>query len=216
MKLQYFYQPGVAKAAFRDNYGMMARAATEAMKEVAADAKQRGRQSIAAASGRFGKSWQNALRDRVFPTPPKYSVGPTGYIWLKSTYAGIFEYGGTVTGKPILWLPLKSSPTTLGRKKLTPELFRQQVGPLYSVNRVGKPPLLVAKMATGRARGDKTDRNVTLAKLRRGASATSKYVMVPIFFGTPNIKINPKFKIRQAAKQAAAKLPNLYYQKLRA
>lgn len=218
MKITYYYRQGEFAKAFEAKYQPMARAATGAMVEATGEALRGGRASIAAAGGRFGRNWQNALQSRVFPSPPKISAGPAGLIWLKSKYGGIFEYGGTISGSPWLWLPLEFSPKTIGGVKMTPKLFRERVGPLQFIHPPGKPPMLVARIDSRRQHRDSHGGHpqaVTLAALRRGATMRSGYRTVPIFIGLPKVTMRPRFGIRAAAEAAAAKLPALYYRNLK-
>ncbi|WP_353842903.1 DUF6441 family protein, partial [Mesorhizobium sp.] len=58
-------------------------------------------------------------------------------IFHNIRYAGIFEEGGTISGKPRLWLPLKDTPKRAGRQKMTPALYIKTIGPLVSIERPG-------------------------------------------------------------------------------
>lgn len=200
---------GLFEKAFADKYNPVAKAATAAIKEAGAEAVELGRASIAGAPGRFGRGWQKALRFKAFPGAGKVSANAAGIIYLKSRYGGVFEDGATIRGKPVLWLPLRNVPKNIGRKKLTPALFKAQVGPLFLVSRPGRNPLLVARVA---AKARSNDAPITLAALRRGAKGTSKNITsVAIFVGVPNVIETQKFHIRAAAAKAAAQLPELYF-----
>ena len=116
----------------------MARAATGAMKETAELAKRSARQSIAAAG--FSSKWQSALRNKVYPQQG-VSLTPGAIVYHKIPYAGVFEEGATISGKPMLWLPLDSVPLGRGGNRISPADYVQNVGPLTSVNVNGKAML---------------------------------------------------------------------------
>jgi len=92
--------------AMRDKHKPVAEAAVAALRETAANAVQEGRQDIAAA-GRFGPQWQKGLQfltkgANKGGTP---SLQAEAIIFHKFAIAGIFEQGGMISGKPLLWIP---------------------------------------------------------------------------------------------------------------
>ncbi len=195
---------------------VMAKAATLAMVEVTEQAKAGGRAAIAAAGGRFGQRWSRAVAAKVFPKPPRVSLKPAGLVWVKSDYFGVFEKGASISGKPFLFLPLKSAPSTIGRsKKLTPDVFRKEVGPLLFLRRPGGKALLMAKLDPGKARGDRRGRDVSLPKLRRGARMQKGFIWVPIFVGVPRVKIPKKTNVLGAIARATTGLPAAYFKNLK-
>lgn len=206
MKLAFSYVRGQFAAAMEDRYRPIAVAAKSAVTEAGQIALVQGRRSIAAAGGRFGKGWQNSLRLLVFPRRG-ISASPAALVYHKIFFAGVFERGATIAGKPLMWVPLKTSPTTIGRRKLTPQEFIAKVAPLYLIRPPGKPPLLVAKIAAKTQKGRQVV-NVNLAALRRGAKVGGR--TVPIFVGIETAKISKRFGVEAAAKRAAALLPALY------
>lgn len=195
----------LAMAAIKDP---IAFAGTAAITEAGAIVKREGRQDIAAAG--FSKRWQNALRVNVYPRR-RLSMNAAALIFHAIQYAGIFEEGGTITGKPRLWLPLKDTPKRAGRQKMTPALYIRTIGPLFSIERSGKPPLLAGKIATNR-RGSKTGK-VSLSALKRGGSG-SPSTLVPLFIGIDRVNIRDRFSIREISERAAARLAELYLKHL--
>jgi Family of unknown function (DUF6441) len=173
----------------------IAKAATAAIREVGEIAKRNGRASIAAAG--FSRKWQNALRVNIYP-PQGDSMRPAAFIFHKIRYAGVFEEGAIIGGKPLLWLPLPSVPLRRGRP-MTPSQYARSVGPLVSVERPGKPPLLFAKPRAGR-------------RHRRAALAVDGK---PLYVGLSSVAIAKRFDIKGAAQKAAAQLPSLYAKHLR-
>ncbi len=117
--------------AIQEKQKPVTEAAVAALHDVASDAVQEGRRDIAAA-GRFGPKWQKGLN---------YSLKNEGLqseavIFHKYGFAGVFEYGATIAGKPLLWIP-----TTPGAP--SPKRSRKK---LVSVNIAGRAPMLFDKM----------------------------------------------------------------------
>jgi hypothetical protein len=83
---------------------------------------------------------------------------------------------------------------------MTPSQYARSVGPLVSVQRPGRPPLLFPKYRSGRRR-----RNGTIGKERK-----------PLYVGLSSVAIAKRFNIRGAAQNAAAQLPSLFEKHLRA
>ncbi len=174
----------------------IARAATAAVRGAGEIAKRNGRASIAAAG--FSRKWQNALRVNVYP-PHGDSLRPAAFVFHKIRYASVFEEGAVIGGKPLLWLPLPTVPLRRGRP-MTPSQYVRSVGPLVSVERPGRPPLLFAKPRAA----------------RRGRRAVSSSERKPLYVGLSAVAIAKRFDIKGAAQKAAAQLPALYTKHLRA
>jgi hypothetical protein len=98
-------QPAWLKA-IRDKQRPVATAAVAALRETAADAVQEGRQNIAG-SGRFGPKWQQGLQylTKGANEGGEPSLQAKAIIFHKFGIAGVFEYGATIAGKPLLWIP---------------------------------------------------------------------------------------------------------------
>ncbi|RWQ54336.1 DUF6441 family protein [Mesorhizobium sp.] len=210
-RFRYDAKPGEFFAAMASIKDPIAAASTAAITEAGDIVKREGRQDIAAAG--FSKRWQNALRVNVYPKR-KQSMNAAALIYHKIQYAGVFEEGATITGKPRLWLPLPSAPKRVGRQKMTPALYIKSIGPLVSIERPGKPPLLAGKIATnrrGQAKGNQS--KVTLSALRRG-SAGKASTLVPLFVGIDRVNIRDRLSIRQITERAAARLGELYLKNL--
>lgn len=180
MKLTYTYQKGAFAQAIADIKQPIAKAATGAMKDTAELAKKRGRASIAAAG--FSSRWQNALRADVYPTG-KASMSPAAVIRHKIDYAGIFEEGGTISGNPLLWIPIEANmPVRSGGRRWTPKTFAASVGPLVKVTLPGRRPMLFAKGKRG----------------------------PPLFVGVSQVTISRKFAISEAVHEAAEQFVTFY------
>ena len=180
----------------RELQAPIAKAATAAVREAGDIAKNNGRASIAAAG--FSRKWQNALRVNIYP-PQGDSLRPAAFIFHKIRYAGVFEDGAIIGGQPFLWLPLDTVPLRRGRP-MTPSQYAKSIGPLVTVQRPGRPPLLFPKYRS--------------ARRRRGS--TSRKDRKPLYVGLSSVAIAKRFNIKGAAQNAAAQLPSLYEKHLRA
>ncbi|TGQ69515.1 hypothetical protein EN829_015055 [Mesorhizobium sp. M00.F.Ca.ET.186.01.1.1] len=199
---------GVALASFEVPIAL---AGTEAIAEAADIVKREGRQDIASAG--FSKRWQNALRVNLYPKRG-VSMSAAAVIYHKIRYAGVFEEGATISGQPLLWLPLPDAPKGRGGARLRPSEYRARIGhPLYSIKRPGKPPLLGANIRVTKARAQK---GISLSQLKRGRNPGGKgeVRLVPLYVGVPRVNIRDRFSIRQITERAAAKLGDLYLKHL--
>jgi hypothetical protein len=186
--MRFLFSGGSVEQAFRDHEKPMARAAVAALQEVADDAVKRGRENIAAAG--FSARWQRALQDRLFPSGAP-SLEARASIFDAMPFAGIFEEGGTISGKPLLWLPIDDNLPRAGISgRWTPSRYVRDVGPLVSVNRPGKPPMLFAR--SGQA----------------GAS------LKPLFVGVSSVNIRKHFDLYRIFSEAASHLGEAYLRHL--
>lgn len=187
-------------------------AATGAVRDVSQLAKTRGREAIARAG--FGKRWQNTLRNDAFP---KRGFSADAAAWLYHTipYAGVFEEGATIRGRPRLWVPLSSTPKLGGRKRLTPQNFARDYGKLVPMTRARAPLLGAAIGLTASAARKGPPYKVTKAALRRGASGSGVIRTVPVFAGVDTVTIRKKFDLRREFEAAADQLPKLYLDNLK-
>ena len=133
------------------------------------------------------------------------SLNATAHVYHKIPYAGVFEEGATIRGRPRMWLALPNVPQRYGRKPMTPELFRKSIGPLAFVKRPGKRPLLVAKAKKG-----KNMTKVSLARFRSGGRGEGPFVSVPVFVGLDSVSIRKRFNITGIVRAARDRLPQLY------
>lgn len=90
----------------RDKQRPVATAAIAALREAAADSVQEGRANIAGA-GRFAGKWISGLQYRTADAVDngEPSLQAKAIVFHKFGIAGVFEYGATIEGKPLLWLP---------------------------------------------------------------------------------------------------------------
>lgn len=201
-RIRYRYEPGSFEAAFRAPYAGMAAAAQGAIAEAGNIVKGQGRADIAAAG--LGAGFVKALRVDIYPKG-RNSLNATAHVYHKIPYAGVFEEGATIRGRPRLWIALPSTPQRYGRKPMTPGLFRKSIGPLSFVKRPGKRPLLVAKAKKG-----KNMTKVSLARFRSGGRGEGPFVSVPVFVGVDSASIRKRLNITGIVRAARDRLPQLY------
>lgn len=205
LRLLYRATRGELDQAFREMERPIAHAATGAIKDAADQIKREGRLAIGATG--FSKKWQNALRVNVYPSR-RESTGAALVAFHKIPYAGVFEHGAAIRGSPYLWLPVDSAPKRIAGRKMTPANYVRIVGPLRSVNRPGRPPMLAGRIGGG---GSK----ITLGKLRAGQRSDTKRVRwVILFVGISIVKIRGRFNLAAVFERARADLGAGYLRNL--
>jgi hypothetical protein len=186
-----------------DTRERLAKSATAAMKGIANDIKIKGRAAISSGmkSGRFA----SALQAKVYPSQGA-SLHPTALVYHKITYAGVFEDGATITGKPMLWLPIEQN--LPGGKRITPAQFVASIGALYSMRVHGKP-MLGAVIRETDARSKKA---VSLSLLKKGRNPGGRGTvrLLPVFVGITNITDPKKFDIEAIAREATGHFAELF------
>jgi hypothetical protein len=122
MKFELKVDRSALQQVFQDKQQSLNKAAVAALRETAANAVKEGRQNIAGA-GSFGPKWQRGLQYRI-----KKGAEPSAIIFHKYGYAGVFEHGATIQGKPMLWIPTMEGGPRASRsgKKLTSATVRGQ------------------------------------------------------------------------------------------
>lgn len=109
-------------------------AARKAMEE-ARDRIQVAGQDDMRAGGNFGSPrWQTSLHGVILPEGVQTS-NLTLSIRHRVFFWKVFEYGATILGKPLLWIPLPWNPNKVSARDFPGKLFR--------VDRKGKNPLLM-------------------------------------------------------------------------
>lgn len=83
------------------------------------------------------KGFPRGFRSRVEPKQPSMAASAT--VTHRVGRLGVFEHGGTIVGKPLLWLPIEAN---LPRaRRWTPSRFSARFGKLVSAR--GSRPILV-------------------------------------------------------------------------
>lgn len=207
-KIVYRSAPGILERTFLAPAEEIERAAQAAVAAAGELAKTDARANILSAG--LGNRFAKALRLNIYPKKGA-SLKAAAQIFHKIPYAGVFEEGATIRGRPRMWVPLPSTPKRLGRFRLTPERYQKEVGPLQYVKRPGKRPLLVAK-----TRATKTGKRakVTLSGLRAAAKGGIRTMSTPLFVGVDSVSIRKRLNITAAVRRARDRLPELYAQNL--
>jgi hypothetical protein len=113
----------------REKQRPVATAAVAALRETAAESVQEGRENIAG-TGSFGAKWVSGLRYRTENATDngEPSLQAKAIIFHSFGIAGVFEYGATIEGKPLLWLPTTrgAPPPKSSGKKLISATVRGQ------------------------------------------------------------------------------------------
>lgn len=213
LKLVLAAARGQFTQAFEHKRQQVAHAATGAITDARDLAVRDGRAQIG--SGGFGAKWQNTLRGNVYPSHGD-SMNAATLVYHRIPYAGIFETGGQITGKPYLWLPLSQTPLKLGSQRMTPALFVANVAPLHFFRRANGLPLLAAYLVrppTGTKRASVAQiRNGARAATREGirsafdAAGKQRLVSVPMFVGIPTVTLRKRFDLRPVFQRARASL----------
>lgn len=207
--------PGQWAKATTEYERIIAKGATQAMRKIGKLAVDAGRRAIGAAG--FTANVQRTLR-AINKPKQGFVLNPSVYIHSTVNYLDVFETGKTITGHPWLWLPLPNVPPNpgsgtkfgglIGRPHMTPRQYVAKVGPLVTMHRPGKPPMLGAVVETG---GRPTRRRLrsTFLKQRFGES-TRRTIVVPMFVGVSSITIGKKFDVTQAIASVAPELSAAY------
>jgi hypothetical protein len=188
---------------------IIAKAATQAMRDVGKLAINNGRDIMATAG--FSSKFQKSLR--VINRPASgYVLNPSEYVHSTINYSDIFETGKTITGSPFLWLPLPNVPPSADRAHMTPSQYVRQVGPLVTMRRPGHLPMLGAVVEQG---GKPTRRRLRQTFLK-GAFGEKRRatVTIPLFVGVPSVTIPKKFDLKGAWQDAFDHLDEFYAQRL--
>jgi hypothetical protein len=108
------------------------KAAAATVRDVADNIKEAGDQDIQSA-GRFGSRWTDSFHADVAGSSSKMTVN----VFSTISYFSVFEYGATIKGQPLLWIPLSFS-NAVG-------IRARDYGPLFRVDRKsGGAPLLLS------------------------------------------------------------------------
>lgn len=205
MRFVYAAVKGEYSKMLAAQYLPIAQTATATIKQTTETAKKEARQVIAAAG--FSRKWQNATRGDVYP-PKGVSVNAAGMIYNKILYSGVFEAGATISGKPFLWIPVTGLPKRVGGKRMTPRVFVELIGPLHSVNRPGRNPILAGFISASASSA-----KLTIAKLRSGQKRKNNkgaVKSVPCFVGIPQVQIRQRFGLNTVFDKADKNLAAVY------
>lgn len=174
----------------RDQQRPVAEAAVAALRDVAAESVQEGRADIAAAGAGFrGAKWLSGLQYRTRDAKTadgEASLQAKATVFHKYGIAGQFEYGATIRGRPLMWIPTKHGAPTAS--KFGGSLLGLR-GRLVSATVNGTPVLFDAR--------DK-DRH-----------------RKPLYIGVPQVTIPKKFHITEIVKANVEKIARFFLQEFK-
>lgn len=184
LSLAYSSREGDAQRLLEGFLQPIVAAVSGAMREAGDLIRKRGRDNIRGAG--FGsRRWVEGLQVQVTPGD---SFDASLRVFHRIGFAGIFEEGGTISGRPLLWLPIDAN-LPGGRQRWTPQRYVRQIGPLYSA-RAAKRPILLGK-PPGMPRA------------------------VPVFFGVRSVEIRKRFDIAGIVEDVANDFEQLYSKHLK-
>jgi hypothetical protein len=221
--LRYFGPTkGFVTTVFSELQDPIARAGTAAIRDAASYVERNGRAAIRAAG--LGNRIARGFHTRVSPRNG-YSLDASMVGFHSLGFINIFERGGTIRGKPMLWLPLPSAPAKVNGRQVTPRRLSDAIGPLHSINIAGKPPMLAGYVSRLPGAGGRA----TLAQLRTGnrnarrlqaaagfgGRVRVRAVSVPLFIGIPAAVIRQRLNISSIYDQANEKMGAFYLRRFR-
>lgn len=207
MKLDYQAPRGDLRDWAGRSFSSMERAATRAMRETAKAVEAAGRAEIARGLGaRVGKAFFARAKPKS-----GYSLKTSMRGYLRIGYLNIFERGQAIAPKrgPWFWIPLPNCPQKIGRKRISPKLYIQNIGPLHLIKRPGKPAMLAGDVS-GNAAGP-----LTVGRLRTGARNRigrrgRRTVRVPLFVAVNHAQMPKLVNVDPIYREATARLPQVY------
>lgn len=201
------------------------KAANLALRDLGLKARDAGRAAISNAG--FSRTWANSIVLIMFPRGSAPSVNPVAYLHSKINYSDIFETGRGITGSPFIWLPLPAVPPMLGsgiskfggviaRPHMTPSQFVRFVGPLVTMRRPGRLPMLGTPVAGGRGKTTRATQGRVRRSGARIAGGAKNVELVPMYVGVHSVNIPAKFDALGAMEKAGseASLAQFYLDEL--
>jgi hypothetical protein len=211
LQLQSSMDPAQWAKANAEYARIIQKAEKGAIHDVGIAARDAVRKMVAEAG--FGKKWSNSFRAK-FGVNNGSLYNPFALIFSTISYAGIFETGGTIAGKPFLWLPTDNVPPIAGRPHMTPKEYVQNVGPLVTMRLPGRVPMLGAQVRVRGALG----RNQFIgrrARLRRGLSGRGDTTQtIPMFVGISAVTIPKKWDVHGTVAEEAKGINEAYEKNL--
>ena len=194
---------------------IIAKASTQAMRDVGREGIKGGRAAIGAAG--FSSFVQRSLR-AINKPPSGYVLNPSVYVHSLINYLDVFETGKTIVGSPLIWLPLPNVPPMpgsglkfggiVGREHMTPSQYVRMVGPLVTMKSANGKPMLGAVVEEG---GKVTRRRLRQTFLRGVFGEKRKRThVVPLYVGVPSVTIPKKFDVNEKLEAAAKQLGDFY------
>jgi hypothetical protein len=116
LAFKFVYDREAWKESIQEKHRPVATAAVAALEEAADTSVKEGRRDIAGA-GKFGPEWQTGLLYRMKDATDggEPSLQAKAIVFHKRPLAGVFEYGVTISGKPLLWIPTTPGAPSAGK-----------------------------------------------------------------------------------------------------
>lgn len=207
------------KAAMLSMDKPVAYGATHAMRLAAFSLQRRSQADIVA--GGLGKRLANAFFVEAYPKGGKLSVNAAAFGAFKKGvgYSAILETGGTIQGKPQLWIPLPNAPKLLGGKHASPSAFERATGlKLFSMRRkAGKAPLLGVNVRGDNRTFKSFFKKTTISKFTKNAGRnqpSAKSMAIPLFFGITKANEKARTHLLLLAADEQSKLLDYYVQSM--
>jgi hypothetical protein len=199
----------------------LAKATTGAFRDGAKLLEAQTRSAIEAAG--LGSKFARQFKGFAYPRR-QFSLSPTirGFHargWRGSQigrYANLFARGGTIRGKPLLWIPTPSAPLKIAGQPTTPRSYIANVGPLVSFK--GRKHPILAGQSLRAVEG----RRATVGQLKTGARNAQarssggkgrQTVAVPMFIGVPSVTIPKRVDMNQIFNRVSQELPKFFEQR---
>lgn len=212
---------GEVLIAFKSLSVPVAKAATIAIHD-AGDLLKTEARALIRASG-FSMKWEKAYRVHVYPGRGfSVDAAAQGLFAAGLHYSDIFATGGTIQGKPFLWLPLKTTPK-LDRRKSAADIadYRRKGVKLFSFRSRHGKPLVGAHLQMTKGQANRGDGRIKLTSAdvlsgsKRGAKGKRNLPgmvskSVPLFFGIPSMTIRKRLEWQGLESKVQAQLPALY------
>lgn len=210
MRIQFKGDTGQFLRATNEYEKIQAKALTGAVRKAGKAAQDAGRTAIQ--SSGLGSYWVKSFR---FLMKPKTGDVLNPFAWVHSiiNFFDVFQTGKSFGAKKasLLWLPLKNVPMWPGAKpprQLSPKKYSQIYGPLRTISRPGKAPMLGGVVRAGSS-GRPTRKSFGGIRGTRG-----KLQVVPLFVGVKRVDIANKFDVVNPAIKAADDIEKFYLESL--
>ena len=220
MKFDYKHSKEEWRAAARAIRGTVTGATRAAFQDLAAQVQRQGRAEIARSG--LSRRWQTGFRTYVFPR--RIVPGSTAELAMRGQhripFANVFERGARIGGRPLLWIPLPSAPKKINGRPTTAGGYVRNIGPLHSINRPGRPPLLAGyamhapsggkSLSVGALRTGQRNSRRRQARAAFGGRLGKRPISVPLFVGIRAATIRDRLNISAVYDRARRDLPALY------
>jgi hypothetical protein len=185
---------------------LVSNAATAAIEDAADLIRAKGSADVVAAG--FSRDFSDAL-DVTTHISQGFKTRNSVTARLRIPYAIVFEYGATVEGNPLLWIPLPGVPKMIGAKKTTAKLYAAEVGPLTYV-KTGRFPMLYgygggAPAESALKAEPSRSKRLTTAGLKAKTGAK-----IPLFIGLHATEIAKRLHILEICQDAERRIPEFY------